>query len=128
MCSKTHYDTYLFIVEKEAKKVRLSLIENFPFLPIKIIDNVINETIWYTMTGCQVTRYYLDNFYEIALKKIEKQKEDINNVIEILLLNYNNKSLNKQTNSDLAKGISNISFEILKIVLQSTQKIWTQVD
>jgi len=73
MISDSH--RYLLMVEKKAKEVREILIENFPLLSIKIIDNVINETTCTVVLGCRVIRFEFDNFYEIALKNIKKREE-----------------------------------------------------
>ena len=105
---------FFCMVEKKAEEVRLSLIENFPFLPLKIIDIVINETTYIVLSSCQVIRFEFDNFYEIALKKIKQRKDE---VIEMLILNQNqlidNRSEEKIT--DIING--------LKLVLKSTQTL-----
>ena len=64
---------YFIMVEKKAEEVKLILIQNFPLLPLKIIDNVINETTCTVLLGCQVIRFEFDNFYEIALKNIKNR-------------------------------------------------------
>ena len=67
---------YFLMVEKKANEVRSSLMENFPCLPIKIIDVVINETTYTVLSSCQVIRFEFDNFYEIALNKINNRKDE----------------------------------------------------
>ena len=42
---------YFLMVEKKANEVRSSLMENFPCLPIKIIDVVINETTYIVLSS-----------------------------------------------------------------------------
>lgn len=113
---------FFYMVEKKAEEVRLSLIENFPFLPLKIIDIVINETTYTVLSSCQVIRFEFDNFYEIALKKIKQRKDEEIEVIENLILNQTQLIDNRseEKNTDIING--------LKLVLKSTQTLWTQMD
>jgi hypothetical protein len=82
MISDSH--RYFLMVEKKAKEVREILIQNFPLLSIKIIDNVINETMCTVLLGCRVIRFEFDNFYEIALKNIKKRKEEEEEDISVI--------------------------------------------
>lgn len=113
---------YFIMVEKKAEEVKLILIKNFPLLPLKIIDNVINETTCTVLLGCQVIRFEFDNFYEIALKKIKQRKDEAIEVIENLILNQTQLIDNRseEKNTDIING--------LKVVLKSTQTLWTQMD
>jgi hypothetical protein len=110
------------MVEKKAEEVKLILIKNFPLLPLKIIDNVINETTCTVLLGCQVIRFEFDNFYEIALKNIKRRKEEAIDVLEMLLNNHNELIDNR------CKEINTEIINNLKIILNSTNLLWSEIN
>jgi hypothetical protein len=113
---------YFIMVEKKAEEVKLILIKNFPLLPLKIIDNVINETTCTVLLGCQVIRFEFDNFYEIALKNIKRRKEEAIDVLEMLLNNHNELIDNR------CKEINTEIINNLKIILNSTNLLWSEIN
>lgn len=113
---------YFIMVEKKAEEVKLILIKNFPLLPLKIIDNVINETTCTVLLGCQVIRFEFDNFYEIALKNIKRRKEEAIDVLEMLINNHNELIDNR------CKEINTEIINNLKIILNSTNLLWSEIN
>ena len=75
-CLISESNKYFIMVEKKANEVRSSLMEHFPCLPVQIIDIVINETKCIVLSSCPVIRFEFDNFYEIALNKINIRKDE----------------------------------------------------
>lgn len=117
--------SHSFYTEKE-EVTRDRLKKRYPHLPINIIDRAIEMVSWRTLFGC-TNRYNnqaaLDKFSKMI---VEDQRKKNLKVIEMILLDHDNRFDERVTEEDteLVKGIRSIPTEILLIILKSTLALW----
>jgi len=115
------------VTEEKEDEVRVHLTQQYPHLPVEIIDTAIETCTWYTLfqgTNRYNTQMALETFTEMASKLVEERREKSNAVIELLLLEHDKPANLSADSTELVKGIRSIPTGILRIILKSAHEMW----
>jgi hypothetical protein len=98
--------------------------EKYYLLPDDVICDAIITCEWSNLLTSVNSRYI--NFYSLTMENVKKLHSKSILVIELLFLIRNKSLVEKETDTELVKGISSIPYGVLQIVLKSAQKLWTK--
>jgi len=121
---------YTAVVQEKEDITRDRLKEQYPHLPINIIDRAIETVSWHTLFG-GTNRYNtqadLDNFKEMAIDIVEEQKDKNVGVIEMILLDHDKRfdERVREDDTELVKGVRSIPTGVLLMILKATRELWT---
>ena len=126
---------HISVAQDKADKARDKLKQQYPRLPVDIINRSIETTYWRTLfegtNGYNTKRFNTqithEHFYTIAVCLVEESRNKSIASIEMILLDHN-KSFDervRENDTELVKGIRSIPTGILRIILKSTHALWT---
>jgi hypothetical protein len=113
---------YIAHFEKNFDNMFKLLKEKYYLLPDDVICDAIITCEWSNLLT-SANRY--TNFYSLTMENVKKLHSKSISVIELLFLIRNKSLVEKATDTELVKGISNIPYGVLQIVLKSAQKLWS---
>ena len=114
---------YIAHFEKNFDSMFKLLKEKYYLLPDDVICDAIITCEWRNLLT-SANRYI--NFYSLTIENLKKLHSKSILVIELLFLIRNKSLVEKETDTELVKGISSIPYGVLQIVLKSAQKLWTK--
>jgi hypothetical protein len=114
---------YVAHLEKNFDSMFKLLKEKYYLLPDDVICDAIITCEWSNLLTSS-NRYI--NFYFLTIENLKKLHSKSILVIELLFLIRNKSLVEKETDTELVKGISSIPYGVLQIVLKSAQKLWTK--
>jgi hypothetical protein len=114
---------YIAHFEKNFDSMFKILKEKYYLLPDDVICYAIITCEWSNLLTSS-NRYI--NFYFLTIENLKKLHSKSILVIELLFLIRNKSLVEKETDTELVKGISSIPYGVLQIVLKSAQKLWTK--
>jgi len=114
---------YIAHFEKNFDNMFKLLKEKYYLLPDDVICDAIITCEWSNLLT-SANRYI--NFYSLTMENVKKLYSKSISVIELLFLIRNKSLVETATDTELVKGISNIPYGVLQIVLKSAQKLWTK--
>jgi hypothetical protein len=114
---------YIAHFEKNLDNMFKLLKEKYYLLPDDVICDAIITCEWSNLLT-SANRYI--NFYSLTMENVKKLHSKSILVIELLFLIRNKNLVEKETDTELVKGISSIPYGVLQIVLKSAQKLWTK--
>jgi len=114
---------YIAHFEKNFDSMFKLLKEKYYLLPDDVICDAIITCEWSNLLTSE-NRYI--NFYSLTIENLKKLHSKSILVIELLFLIRNKSLVEKETDTELVKGISSIPYGVLQIVLKSAQKLWTK--
>ena len=115
---------YIAHFEKNFETMHTILKEKYYLLPDDVICDAIITCEWSNLFTSVNSRYI--NFYSLTMENVKKLHSKSILVIELLFLIRNKSLVEKETDTELVKGISSIPYGVLQIVLKSAQKLWTK--
>ena len=120
------------VAEEKADVTRDRLKQQYPSLPVEIIDRVIETTSWHTIFKCTNrynTQVALEHFYTMAMFLIEERRNNSIASIELFILDRNRCSEErvKTDDTELVKGIRSIPDGVFRMVLKSARELWNAV-
>ena len=120
------------VTEEKAEVTREALMLLYPRLPVDIIDGAIETCSWHTLfsgTNRYNTQAALEHYETMASDLLEERNKKSNDVIEVLMLEHDERSemRAREHDTELVKGIRSIPDGVLRMILKSVQTLWTQV-
>jgi len=117
------------VVKKKEDFTRDRLKQQYPCLPVDIINLSIETCSWHTLFG-GTNRYNtqgaLEHFYTMAVCLVEERCTNSIESIELFLLDKNRCSEErvKSDDSELVKGIRSLPEGVLRMVTKSARALW----
>jgi len=120
---------YIAVTEEKACITRDRLKDQYPHLPVDIIDRAIETASWHTLfkfSNTYNTQVVLQHFYTMTVSIVEKICDNSIASIELLLLDKNrcSKERIKADDTELVKGVRSIPDGVFRMVMKSARALW----